>query len=92
MEVDEVLNAHPAVSAAAVFAVPDERFGQDIVAAVVLESGHTTTPRQLRRWMLDHLAPNKTPRRIWFLDDLPLTLSGKVQRGELANRFTNDQR
>lgn len=92
MEVDEVLNAHPAVSAAAVFAVPDERFGQDIVAAVVLESGHTTTPRQLRRWMLDRLAPFKVPRRIWFLDDLPLTLSGKVQRGELANRFTNDQR
>jgi acyl-CoA synthetase (AMP-forming)/AMP-acid ligase II len=91
-EVDEVLLAHPAVCAAAVFAVPDERFGQDIVAAVVLERGHTATPRQLRRWMLDRLAPHKAPRRIWFLDDLPLTLSGKVQRGVLAERFTNDQR
>jgi oxalate---CoA ligase len=90
-EVDEVLIAHPAVCAAAVFAVPDERFGQDIVAAVVLERGHTTTPRQLRRWMLDRLAPNKTPRRIWFLDELPLTLSGKVQRGELANRYFSRQ-
>jgi acyl-coenzyme A synthetase/AMP-(fatty) acid ligase len=42
--------------------------------------------------MLDRLAPHKAPRRIWFLDDLPLTLSGKVQRGVLAERFTNDQR
>jgi acyl-CoA synthetase (AMP-forming)/AMP-acid ligase II len=90
-EVDEVLNAHPAVSAAAVFAVPDERFGQDVVAAVVLERGQTATPRQLRRWMLDRLAPIKVPRRIWFLDDLPLTLSGKVQRGVLADRYVSRQ-
>lgn len=89
-EVDEVLLAHPAVRAAAVFALPDERLGQDIAAAVVLERGQTTTPRELRHWMLDRLAPHKAPRRIWFVDALPLTLSGKVQRGVLAERFTND--
>ena len=91
-EVDQVLLSHPAVSAAAVFAVPDARLGQDIVAAVVLKDGQTSTPRQLRRWMLNRLSPHKAPRRIWFLDALPLTPSGKVQRGELARRWQEERK
>jgi acyl-CoA synthetase (AMP-forming)/AMP-acid ligase II len=87
VEVDSVLLAHPTVSDAACFAVPDERFGEDIVAAVVLEPGRAASPRELRTWMLGHLAPHKVPRRIWFVDVLPRTLSTKVQRGELARRW-----
>jgi acyl-CoA synthetase (AMP-forming)/AMP-acid ligase II len=83
-EVDAVLLAHPAVKAAATFAVPDERLGEDIVAAVVAEDRVAPTPRELRSWLLDRLAPQKVPRRIWFVDDLPRTASGKVQRGELT--------
>ena len=86
-EVDTVLLAHPAVRAAAAFPAPDARLGEDIVAAVVLEPGQSLSPRALRSWMLDRLAPYKVPRRIWFVDDLPRTASGKVQRGELARRW-----
>jgi oxalate---CoA ligase len=88
-EIDAVLLAHPAVCEAATFAVPDARLGEDIVAAVVLEPGRSPTPRELRGWMLDRLAPHKVPRRIWFADDgpLPRTPSGKVRRAELAQRF-----
>jgi acyl-coenzyme A synthetase/AMP-(fatty) acid ligase len=42
--------------------------------------------------MLDQLSPFKVPRRIWFVDDLPRTGTGKVQRGELANRWCADQK
>ena len=83
----DTLAAHPAVRAAAAFAVPDARFGEDIVAAVALECGAGVTPRALREWMLERLAPYKVPRRIWFLDELPRTASGKVQRGVLAEWF-----
>jgi acyl-CoA synthetase (AMP-forming)/AMP-acid ligase II len=90
-EVDEALLAHPAVREAATFAVPDERLGEDIVAAVVIEEGQTPTPRELRSWMHDRLATHKVPRRIWFVDALPRTRSGKPLRGALAERFGQDQ-
>jgi acyl-coenzyme A synthetase/AMP-(fatty) acid ligase len=48
----------------------------------------TVTQRALRRWMLDRLSPYKVPRRIWFVDALPRTRTGKVQRGELARRWS----
>jgi acyl-CoA synthetase (AMP-forming)/AMP-acid ligase II len=91
-EVDEALLAHPAVSAAGTFAVPDARLGQDIVAAVVFEPGQIAAARELRAWMLDRLSPHKVPRRIWVVDDLPRTPTGKVQRGVLADRFLREAR
>jgi acyl-CoA synthetase (AMP-forming)/AMP-acid ligase II len=92
VEVDAVLLAHPAVRAAAAFAVPDERLGEDIVAAVVLDNGAMASPLELRRWLLDRLSAHKVPRRIWFVDDLPCTATGKVRRGELARLWRVDHR
>lgn len=90
VEVDQALASHPAVAGAAVFPVPDARWGEDIVAAIVLKPGVTATPRELRGWMLDRLSPFKVPRRIWIVESLPQTPTGKVQRGVLAARFLNE--
>jgi fatty-acyl-CoA synthase len=49
--------------------------------------GAAPAPRELRAWMLDRLAPHKAPRRIWFVDKLPRTASGKVLRRELSRRW-----
>jgi acyl-CoA synthetase (AMP-forming)/AMP-acid ligase II len=86
-EVDAALLAHPAVSAAAAFAVPDARLGEDIVAAVELRDGQRVSARDLRAWMLARLSPPKVPRRIWFVNDLPRTALGKVQRAELRQQW-----
>jgi acyl-CoA synthetase (AMP-forming)/AMP-acid ligase II len=86
-EIDEVLVSHPAVAEAAVFAVADAFLGEDIVAAVVLRPGATASPRALRAWLLDRLAPHKAPRRIWFVSRLPQTETGKVIRRVLAERY-----
>ena len=86
-QVDEALQAHPAVVEAAAFAVPDARLGEDVVAAVVLKEGQQARPRELRAWLLARLSPTKVPRRIWLVDALPRTVTGKVQRGVLAERF-----
>lgn len=91
-EVDDVLLAHPAVTDAAVFAVPHDVLGEDVVAAVVLNAGAAVSSRTLRAWMLDRLAAFKAPRRIWFVDALPRTATGKVQRGVLAERFGEHMR
>ena len=90
VEVDHALLSHPAVAAAAVFAVPDARLGEDLVAAVVLRPNVTASQRELRAWLLDRLSTHKVPRRIWMVDDLPRTRTGKVQRGELARRWSEE--
>jgi acyl-CoA synthetase (AMP-forming)/AMP-acid ligase II len=90
-EVDWVLLEHPAVAEAGAFAVPDARLGEDIVAAVVFKPGMSATARELRRWLLDRLSPSKAPRRMWFVERLPRTATGKVQRGELARRWLAEQ-
>ena len=92
LEIDQALASHPAVADAAAFAVPDVRLGEDIVVAVVLVPGSRTAPRELRRWMLDRLSPSKVPRRIWMMDELPKTPTGKVQRRELARRWREEHR
>lgn len=87
VEVDRALLTHPAVAEAAAFAVSDSRLGEDIVAAVVFKSGRQPSARVLRGWMLNQLSPFKVPRRIWIIDKLPRTPSGKVQRGVLSEQF-----
>ncbi|MCD6033875.1 MAG: AMP-binding enzyme C-terminal domain, partial [Thermomicrobiales bacterium] len=53
----------------------------------VLRPGRTVAARELRGWLLQRLSPIKVPRRIWQVERLPRTSSGKVQRGELARRW-----
>jgi acyl-CoA synthetase (AMP-forming)/AMP-acid ligase II len=91
-EIDRVLQSHPAVAEAAVFGVPDARFGEDLVAAVVIRPGMRVAPRALRAWMLESLPPSRSPRRIWMVAALPRTSAGKVQRGELARRWHEEGR
>ena len=83
-EVDAVLRAYPGVDDAGAFAVPDQLLGEDIVAAVVLAPSASATARQLRAWTLDHLPPYKSPRRIWFVADLPRTNTGKISLYRVA--------
>jgi oxalate---CoA ligase len=82
-EVDEALQRHPDVAEAAAFAVPHPRLGEDVAAAVVLREGVTATQLELREFLLKSLAQFKIPRRIVFVDRLPKSATGKVQRQRL---------
>jgi acyl-CoA synthetase (AMP-forming)/AMP-acid ligase II len=90
-EVDRVLQGHPAVAEAAVFAIPDATLGEDLVAAVAARPGMQVSVREMRVWLLGWLSPSRAPRRIWMVEALPRTASGKVQRGELARRWLEAQ-
>jgi long-chain acyl-CoA synthetase len=79
-EVENALAEHPGVEDVAVFGVPDEQWGQRVVAAVV---GRATTA-QLDAWCRERLAPPKRPKEYVVLDELPRTATGKVLRRELA--------
>ncbi len=83
-EVDEALLQHPAVGQAVTFAMPHERLGEEVAAAVVLRDGSGAEERELRRFVGERLADFKTPRRIVILDEIPKGATGKVQRIGLA--------
>ncbi len=89
-EIDEALNAHPAVAEAVAFAIPDERLGEEIGAAVVLRSGWTGTPKlgaELQEFAASQLANARMPRRVVFVDELPKTSTGKLLRVGLAEKL-----
>jgi long-chain acyl-CoA synthetase len=77
-EIEEVLYEHPAVREAAVVAVPDDEWGEEIGAAVVLKDGARATAQELREFVKDQVAAYKYPRRIWFVDELPKGPTGKI--------------
>jgi acyl-CoA synthetase (AMP-forming)/AMP-acid ligase II len=83
-QIDEVLEAHPAVLEAASVGVPDRYVGEDLVAFVVLRDGMRGDERDLLRFCETRLGHFKTPTRIHFVADLPKGPSGKVQRLHLV--------
>ncbi len=88
VEVESVLNTHPAVAASAVAATPDTVRGDEVLACIVLrKADNLPVPEQIAasivRHVLERLAYFKAPGYVTFVDALPLTTSQKIQRGEL---------
>jgi len=86
-EIEEGIYAHPAVSEAAVFGVADDRFGENLVAAVVLRPGETITELQLQEHLSGYVTEFKIPARVLFLDELPKNNTGKIQKRALREQF-----
>ena len=87
-EIDEALLTHPAVAEAAAVGIPDPRYGQEILACVVLRPGVTCTEEELREHCRRELGAYKTPKLFQFVSDLPRGPSGKVQRLKLLDQPT----
>ena len=86
-EVEELLEAHPDVAECAVLGVPDEHWGEAVVAAVVLRDGAHLDEARLRAWLGERLAPHKVPKRVFAVAELPRNDAGKVVRRVLAERL-----
>ncbi|MBW2292352.1 MAG: AMP-binding protein, partial [Deltaproteobacteria bacterium] len=86
-EIEEVLFAHSAVGDVAVVGVPDEKWGEQVVAFVRLAPGAAADAEELQMYVRERLARHKVPREWFFLDELPTTASGKVQKFALRDRY-----
>jgi fatty-acyl-CoA synthase len=86
-EIEDVLFPHPDVADVAVVGIPDEKWGEQVAAFVRPAAGSTPTEAALFAYLREHLAPTKTPRYWRFVDEFPLTASGKVQKYVLRDRF-----
>lgn len=92
-EIESVLLAHPAISECAIVAMPDELRGEVIVSAVVLRPGVAPSPaltKELQNWVKTRYAAHAYPRAIHYVDGLPKTPSGKIQRFVVRQQLRAD--
>ncbi len=87
LEVDDILSSHPAVAQALTFAMPHDKLGEEVAAAVVLREGATVTERELRDFCATRLADFKVPRKVVVLAEIPKGATGKLQRIGLAQKL-----
>ena len=79
-EIEEFLYRHPKVSEVQVFGVPDEKYGEEIAAWVVLQPGQEATEEDIRAFCKGQIAHYKVPRYVRFKQALPMTVTGKAQK------------
>jgi long-chain acyl-CoA synthetase len=83
-EIDEVLYQHPAVQDAATIGVPDELYGEEVKAFIVLKDGAQASEEELLEFCRAHLADYKCPKSVEFLKEIPKGPTGKLLKRELA--------
>lgn len=86
-EIDDALYSHPSVIEAGAVGVDDPNYGQEVVACVVINEDEKVDEQQLINYCYERLGKIKTPKKIYFMDDLPKGPSGKVQRLKLLDRL-----
>ena len=87
-EIEQVLARHPALAECAVVGLPDERWGEQVVAVLVFKEGQKATAQELLASLKASLAKYKHPRKLWELKELPKTALGKVQKDELVRQLS----
>lgn len=79
-EVEEFLYRHPAVQAVQCFGVPDDKYGEELAAWIILKPGASASEEAIREFCRGQIAHYKIPRYVRFKDELPMTVTGKPQK------------
>jgi len=91
LEVEAAMYAYPGIREAAVFGLPDERLGEIVGAAAVLEKGATIGAGELREYLAEHLAAFKLPAHIWFrTEPLQRLASGKIHKRKIKTEYASE--
>jgi fatty-acyl-CoA synthase len=89
-EIEEFLYPHPKIQDVQVIGVPDEKYGEEVMAWVILKAGETTTEDELRDYCRAHIAHYKVPRYWKFTDAFPMTITGKIQKYKMRETATEE--
>ncbi|RNC73331.1 MAG: AMP-binding protein [Desulfuromonadales bacterium] len=82
-EIEEYLYTHPKISDVQIYGVPDRKYGEQVMAAVILKKGMAMTEEEVREFCKGKIANYKIPRYVKFVDSYPMTASGKIQKFKL---------
>ncbi|WP_155592470.1 AMP-binding protein [Lysinibacillus cavernae] len=86
-EIEEFLYTHPKISDVQVAGVPDPVYGEEAAAWIILREGEQATEEEIRDYCRDKISRHKIPRHIFFIDNYPMTASGKIQKYKLREDF-----
>jgi fatty-acyl-CoA synthase len=89
-EIEEFLYTHPKVEEAEVIGVPDPKYGEEVCAWIKLHDGEQATSEEIREFCQGHIAHFKIPKYIKFVDEFPMTVTGKVQKFVMRERMTQE--
>ncbi|WP_322406092.1 AMP-binding protein [Idiomarina sp. PL1-037] len=89
-EIEEVLYLHDDVSDAAVFGVPDKKFGEQVCLWLRTKEGHKITEEEIRAYLKEQLAYFKVPKYIRIVDEYPMTVTGKLQKFKMRKQMTEE--
>ena len=89
-EIEEFLYRHPKVQSVQVFGVPDPKYGEEVCAWIVLKPGETCTEEEIRDFCRDQIAHYKVPRYVRFVGEMPMTITGKVQKFVMRDRMIDE--
>jgi fatty-acyl-CoA synthase len=89
-EIEEYLHRHPKIQDVQVFGVPDQRFGEELCAWIRIRPGESLTEDDVRAFCRDQIAHYKVPRYIRFVDEFPMTVTGKIQKFIMRQRMQED--
>ena len=89
-EIEEFLFRHPKVQDVQIFGVPDPRYGEEVCAWIRLKEGQTTSPEEIATFCRDQIAHYKIPRYIRFVDDYPMTVTGKIQKFRMREQMEQE--
>ena len=84
-EIEMFLYTHEAISDAAVYGVPDPRYGEAAMVSVILRNGAVLTDDELREYCEGKIAHYKVPRYVAFVDEFPMTVTGKIQKFKMRD-------
>jgi fatty-acyl-CoA synthase len=90
-EIEELLARYPGVAEVAVVGAPDQRWGETVVAVIRVAGGGAATPEDLHAYCRNNLAAYKTPTGWCFVDELPITATGKIQKGVLRDSIARGE-
>jgi fatty-acyl-CoA synthase len=90
-EIEDVLSQHPKVAIASVIGIPDDKWGEAVTAIIVCRPGESVEPNELMEMVKTAKGPHQTPKSIYFVDALPMTPVGKVDKKALKEQFKNIQ-
>jgi fatty-acyl-CoA synthase len=89
-EIEEFLYTHPEVSDVQVIGVPDERYGEELMAWVIPQPGASPDAEQLREFCRGRIAHYKIPRYVKLVDAFPMTVTGKVQKFKMREQAIDE--